>query len=198
MTRQSRFNCRGAAHPPKYGRIGRHMGCKSESREVSRVKKLWSRVVFSLLSLGLLAGAISSGCGRACSGVYYSSGAVLTVHLPPASQVAAPETVQVCRGATCTTATLPGPPEAGMANLVVFSRAEVSATLSLAPGGVRALRIFWTVDQVSPASPHDTYAVTVTDASGAVTGQLSGEVTYTSSMPDGEGCGVFWNGSLSD
>ena len=155
-------------------------------------------VAVSLLIWGLLGAVGSIGCGRACNAAYYFTGATLTVHLPPASNVAAPERVEVCRQPTCLTAMVPSPPEGGTVATLAFSLPEVSGTLSSDPGDVRVLRSGWTVTDVRADNPHDTYAVTVTDANQVVTGQVSGPVTYTSSMPNGEGCGVTWNAALSD
>jgi hypothetical protein len=125
---------------------------------------------------------------------YFFSGAVLTLHLPPESDVAPPEIVRACREPTCATATLTpsGPSE------VAFSVQGVSGMTSLDPGNVRKLEISWMVNDVPKSNPHDMYDVTVTDADGNATGGLSGTVTYAESMPNGDGCGSTWNATLSD
>jgi hypothetical protein len=147
----------------------------------------------ALIAVVLFAGALWSGC-TSCTDAYFFSGAFLTLHLPPASDVVAPETVAVCRESTCATATLPDDPSAPIA----FSLPEVTATITLDAGNVRLLRINWTVTEAPASGPHDTYDVTVTDAAGNTTGALSGTVTYSGSMPNGPGCGLTLYGALSD
>jgi hypothetical protein len=160
-----------------------------------RVKGHWLGSIVPL-ALGAAAGLAESGCIHSCVDVYYFSGATLTLHLPPASDVTAPEAVNVCRDTTCATATLPGlSPGVDSADFS-SSRSDVDGRLSVDAAGVRLMQIFWTVNE--PPASKESYDVTVTDAAGTVTGQLTGDVTYKTSMPDGEGCGTNWNASLSD
>ncbi len=147
----------------------------------------------ALFGMALLAGALWSGC-TGCNAAYYFSGAVLTLHLPPASDVASPETVVACRSSTCTTATLPAAPS----ERIEFSIPDVHASIRLDAGNVRVLRIEWTVTDVPATSPTDAFDVTVMDADGNATGALSGTVTYAGSMPNGPGCGLTLYGALSD
>lgn len=140
------------------------------------------------------------GCdiGQSCSASYTPSGAFLTLHLPPQADVTQPETLTVCRELDCATATLPAALPPTMVATFTTSRPEVTGALTVAAGNVRVVEISWLLQNgdVKSADPRNAYTVTVTDATGATTGQLSGEVTYAHS----EGClgSDIWTAHLSD
>lgn len=148
----------------------------------------------------LLTSMAGLGCdiGQSCSAVYAPSGAFLTLHLPPQSDVAPPETLTVCREPDCATAALPAALPPTMLADFVTSRPEVTGTLAVVAGNVRLINISWILQSgdINSADPRNDYMVTVTDATGATTGQLSGEVTYVHS----EGCpgDDIWTAHLSD
>src|SRR4051812_27773062 len=121
-----------------------------------------------LASFGLL--ALGAGCGQTCSAVAYFSGAQLTLHLPPAAEVSAPETVTACRQPDCAMATIPATePGKLMIATVTFGRPDVRGTLEAGAGGVRVLRLEWQADHISAADPRNAYHVEVKDSSGKVT-----------------------------
>jgi hypothetical protein len=145
--------------------------------------------------VALLSGA-SCDLTQACDAAYAPSGAWLTLHLPPESDVTPPETLTVCRERDCATATLPSVTAEGMSATFQTTRPEVTGTDTVLAGG-RVLRIAWMLrsQDVVAADPRNAYEVDVKDATGAVTGMLSGEVTYAHSG----GChGDLWMASLSD
>ena len=153
-----------------------------------------------LLAMGSISWLCCAGCdlNHACATVAVHSGAVLTLHLPPAADVVAPETVTACRQPDCVTGTLPPPAPVGMVAQVDVSSVDVRGTMGVAAGGVRVLQFDWTVRDINPADPRSFYSVDVADAAGTTTGHLANEVTYVESMPDGDGCGTVWNATLSD
>jgi hypothetical protein len=154
----------------------------------------------ALLALGSISWLCSAGCdlNHGCATVAIHSGALLTLHLPPAADVVAPETLTACRQPDCVTATLPPPEPVGMVAQVDVSSADVRGSMSLAAGGVRVLQLDWTVRDINPADPQNYYSVDVKDAAGTTTGHVANGVTYVESMPNGEGCGTVWNTTLSD
>jgi hypothetical protein len=97
----------------------------------------------------------------------------------------------------CLTATIPPLAPVGLAAGVTFSN-DVKGTLDVQAGGVRVLWFFWTVHDINPADPRNSYTVDVVDAGGMSTGHLAGAVTYVESMPNGVGCGDVWTAGLSD
>ena len=161
--------------------------------------KLKSKVG-ALVVVGALSGLGLGGCdvNHSCTLVAVHSGALLTLHLPPEADVVAPETATVCREPDCVTGTIPPLAPAGTIAPMSFSSNDVQGTLDGAAGGVRVLRIDWTVPNVNPADPRNAYMLDVIDSAGTTTGHLAGEVTYVESMPNGDGCGTVWNASLSD
>lgn len=157
-----------------------------------------SRVIL-LLSLALASLTVGACEPKECPAVYTFSGATLTLHLPPQSDVAAPETVTVCREPDCATATLPSVGAAGTGNDAVFSAFNVKASLLVTTGDVRILTIMWpvTTKDLNPADPRNDYTVDVKDANGVETGRLSNDVTYQH-VVDSD-CNVdVWIASLSD
>lgn len=74
----------------------------------------------------------------------------------------------------------------------------MEGTLSPDTAGVRRVQILWPVSEAPSPDNSDMYSLTVTDANGTVTGKVAGTVTYTESMPAGQGCGTAWNATLSD
>lgn len=142
--------------------------------------------------------ALAASCGHECNDIGWRNGAHLTLHLPPETSVRGPETVKACRQPTCMMAVVPAALPAGQLASLSFASNEVTGTLELVAGNVRRLVIDWTVDDVRPADPRNEYAIDVTDAGGAVTGQLHQSVTYAQSMPAGQGCGEAWFATASD
>jgi len=146
----------------------------------------------------LLAGLGQLGCeaDHACPAIFLESRATFRLHLPPATNVTAPETVTACQEPACTTATVPPITESGTSSPLQFSDPDVTGSESLASGGVRVLDLAWTLTNVVAADPRNAYRITVTDAVGQVTGMLAQEVTYTKT-PDGP-CGPGqWEGPLT-
>jgi hypothetical protein len=155
--------------------------------------------VLALLLPSLFALALA-GCemNHACGLVYAPDGATLTLHLPPVADVAPPETVTACRQPDCLTATLPAVETPERVGSVDFSSTDVSGLLNLGAGGVRVLTIRWIVHDASAVRNQNEFDVQVKDANGQITASLADSVTYTPSMPNGEGCGVQWYGTASD
>jgi hypothetical protein len=147
-----------------------------------------------LILLGL--GQAACDFGHACSGGGLESRATFRLHLPPAADVTAPETVTACQVPTCTTATVPPIAETGTLSPLQFSDPDVTGNESLASGNVRVLDLAWTLTNVLPADPRNEYQITVTDAAGVVTGKLSQLVTYTKTADSDCGPGQ-WEGPLT-
>jgi hypothetical protein len=158
------------------------------------------RALSAIVGLIVFTSIAGFGCdlGQSCSAVYAPSGAFLTLHLPPQADVTQPETLTVCREPDCATATLPVALPPTMVATFATSRPEVTGTLTVVAGGVRVVEISWILQKgdVNSADPRNDYMVNATDATGATTGQLSGEVTYAHS----EGClgDDIWRAHLSD
>jgi len=158
------------------------------------------RALSAIVGSILLTSIAGFGCdrGQSCSAVYAASGAFLTLHLPPQADVTQPETLTVCREPDCATASLPAALPPTMLADFVTSRPEVTGTLAVVAGNVRLLNISWILQnsEINSADPRNDYMVSVTDAAGATTGQLSGEVTYVHSAdcPGDE----IWTAHLSD
>lgn len=146
----------------------------------------------------LLGSLTQAGCelGHACSAIYILSEATFRLHLPPAADVTAPETIEACQEPICTTATVP-PVDGQLLGTLKFSNPDVTGTASLAAGNVRVLNLAWRLTNVLPADPRNAYYITVTDAAGQVTGSIANaEVTYAKT-PDGP-CGPgVWEGALT-
>ncbi len=143
----------------------------------------------ALLGLGL------AGCDQsyACPAIYIFSEATFRLHLPPAADVAAPETIDACQEPICTTATVPSLADT---NVLQFSNPDVTGSELLGPGNVRILDLSWRLTNVTAADPSNYYMITVTDAAGQVTGKIAQEVSYTKT-PDGP-CGAGkWEGPLT-
>jgi len=149
------------------------------------------------MALLVLLGAGQAGCdlGHSCPAIYIFSQATFRIHLPPAADVTAPETINACQEPVCATATIPAIADTGESSLQ-FSDPDVTGIESLAAGNVRTLNLAWKLTHVLAADPQNFYMITVTDAAGQVTGQISQPVTYTKT-PDGP-CGPGkWEGPLT-
>jgi hypothetical protein len=162
-------------------------------------------------SRGLALIALSSFLGAAgcepCPAIYVPSTVRLTLHLPPETAVARPETATVCRQPDCAIATLPRGPKENEIVPVSFTLASnitadavgdrVEGSLVWAAGDVRLLTIHWNLDEdaIQAASPSSYFDVEVKDATGKITGRLSDGVTYKHIT----GCGNnAWQAELHD
>jgi len=81
---------------------------------------------------------------------------------------------------------------------VEFSSADVTGQLRKQPNGARLLTIDWVAHDLSANRNTNNFDITITDATGAVTGSLAKQVTYARDMPSGEGCGDRWFTQVSD
>jgi len=105
--------------------------------------------------------------------------------------------VTACRQPNCFQATLP--PLAGASiQPVSFNSPDIEGTLTLGTGGVRVLTLDWTVKDISPQDPSNSYNVEVKNGVGQVLGALDKAVTYEKREPNGPGCGDQWFVSISD
>jgi len=100
-------------------------------------------------------------------------------------------------GCHCFQAALP--PLAGASiQPVSFNSPDIEGTLTLGTGGVRVLTLDWTVKDISPQDPSNSYNVEVKNGVGQVLGALDKAVTYEKREPNGPGCGDQWFVSISD
>jgi hypothetical protein len=151
----------------------------------------------TVVAISMAASAAGFGCGsqaiqgnqqnQGCSVVGCLPNADINLPLPDGADQGSQ--IMVCHNSACVTGAVPAAPATANEGTTISwspAAADPQATVWRNTDGTIRVEVQWY--DVTTTTDGDSYSVTVTDASGATSASTTKVATYTTSMPNGDGC----------